>query len=158
MSEGTIEALLHAVGGELGAAPSLAVEHAEFDYGCGYASFVDVLVTRPDGSERMRSCDGYLTTHGLPLLLCRLTSITALLTDAERERGPAGNGHASVPESTSLASSPDGNRRVCATIAVLDRYGISLVYPDVLQQAALPGLSIETNLSGSGNRFDLFDV
>ena len=146
MNEETIEEFLNA---------------AEFQhYGCGYDSFVDVLVTHPDRSEQTRSRDDYLTTHGLSLLLCRLAPIAALLTDGERGHGPVGNGHASAPESASLSTSPVAgwDQESRAITAVLNRYGVTLVHPDVLQQPVLTGLSIETNLSGPSNGFDLFDA
>ena len=41
LAEDAIERLPHATAGELGASPSLSVEHAEFThYGSGYPSFV----------------------------------------------------------------------------------------------------------------------
>ena len=161
LAEDAIERLLHATVGELGASPSLAVEHAEFThYGSGYASFVDVMITRQEGSQRTHRPNGYVTTHGLTLLLCRLAPIAAPATDAEHGRGPSGNAHRSVPNSASLAPLPvpDWEQESHAITAVLDRFGIVLLNPGVLRRPAHPDISVDTDLSGPGKGFDLFDV
>ena len=100
-----------------------------------------------------------MTTHGLTLLLCRLAPIAALVTDSEYGRGPSGNGHRSVPDSASLAPLPvpDWEQESHAITAVLARFGIALLNPGVLRRPTHPDVSVDTNRSGPGKGFDLFD-
>lgn len=65
----SVEGFLRRVVADLDRMPALRVHHAEFgNYGSGYASYVDVFVTRRDGSA-CRSANGWTEVEGLPLAL-----------------------------------------------------------------------------------------
>jgi hypothetical protein len=81
-----VEGFLRRVVADLNRPPALVVEHAEFDrYGSGYASFVDVLLTRRDGSLR-RTENGRTEVEGVSLALCRLAPVAVLMKDGWRSQ------------------------------------------------------------------------
>lgn len=155
-----VEGYLRRVVADLNRIPELVVEHAEFGhYGSGYASFVDVLLTRRDGSARRVDPDGYTTGEGLSVALCRLAPIACILSPAERSHHPAGHGHHSMPSLDADAETPIlGSEKGCEQISkVLNRHRIMLVGPRLLSRRALPRLKIDTNL-GDGPHYSIFDV
>ncbi|XVQ83029.1 hypothetical protein ACQP2K_29870 [Microbispora siamensis] len=80
-----LEGYLRQVVADLDRVPGLVVEHAEFEhYGSGYASFVDVFLTRRDGSTRRVDPDGYTTVAGFSVELCRLAPIACILSPDKR--------------------------------------------------------------------------
>ncbi|WP_204287170.1 hypothetical protein [Microbispora amethystogenes] len=155
-----VEGHLHRVVAALNRVPALVVEHAEFEhYGSGYASFVDVLLTRRDGSARRVDADGYTTTEGFSVVLCRLARIACILSPAERSHHPDGRGYYSLPWLDAVTEIPiPGWEKGCEQISqVLERYRITLVGPHILSRPALPHLKIDTNL-GDGPHYSIFDV
>ncbi|MGI5156483.1 hypothetical protein [Microbispora sp. CA-102843] len=155
-----VEGYLRRVVADLNRVPELVVEHAEFGhYGSGYASFVDVLLTRRDGSARRVRPDGCTTVEGLSVALCRLAPIACILSPAERSHHPDGHGHHSMPSLDTVTETPiPGSERGCEQISqVLDRHRITLVGPRLLSRPALPHLKIDTNL-GDGPHYSIFDV
>ncbi|WP_157099743.1 hypothetical protein [Microbispora sp. ATCC PTA-5024] len=138
----------------------LVVEHAEFGhYGSGYASFVDVFLTRRDGSARHVDPDGYTAVEGLSVALCRLAPIACILAPDERSYHPAGRGYHSMPRLDAVTEMLiPGWEEGCEQISqVLDLHGITLVGPRLLSRPALPHLIIDTNL-GDGPHCSIFDV
>ncbi|MEV4458125.1 hypothetical protein [Microbispora sp. NPDC049633] len=155
-----MEGYLRQVVADLNRVPGLVVEHAEFGhYGSGYASFVDVFLTRRDGSARRVDPDGYTTVGGLSVALCRLAPIACILSPRERSHHPDGRGRLSLPYLDTVIEVPipgweEGGDQISQ---VLSRHGITLVGPRLLRRPALPHLKIDTNL-GDGPHYSIFDV
>ena len=161
MDAAAVDKLLHGVVAALESRHEITVERAEFGhYDSGFASYVDVLVTRRDGSLRTVGADGSVRVRGITLLLCRLAPIAALLRDGGRSSGPGGRGTHSLPERALLADGQiDGWQEACQAITtVLDRFGIVIPESYVLRAPALDGLKIDTNLADRREGYVLFDV
>ncbi|GAA4588579.1 hypothetical protein GCM10023194_40630 [Planotetraspora phitsanulokensis] len=155
-----VEGHLREVVADLNRIPELVVEHAEFrHYGSGYASNVDVFLTKRDGSTRRVEPDGYITVEGITVVLCRLAPIACVLSPGERSHHPDGRGAWSLPWLSDVREMPiPGWERGSEQIShVLDRHRIALIGPDLLSRRALPGLKIDTNL-GDGPPHSIFDV
>ncbi|GGO14455.1 hypothetical protein [Microbispora bryophytorum] len=154
------EGYLRRVVANLNRVPELVVEHAEFGhYGSGYASFVDVFLTRRNGSARRVDLDGHTTVQGLSVALCRLAPIACVLSPDERSHHPDGHGYHSMPCLNAVTEMPiPGWEKGCEQIfQVLDRHRIALVGPRLLSRPALPHLRIDTNLD-DGPPHSIFDV
>jgi len=155
-----VEGYLRQVVAALNRVPGLVVEHAEFGhYGSGYASFVDVFLTRRDGSAHRVDPDGYTTVGGLSVVLCRLAPIACILSPGERSHHPDGRASHSLPYLDAVTDVPihgweEGGDQISQ---VLSRHGITLVGPRLLSRPALPHLKIDTNL-GDGPHYLIFDV
>ncbi|MEU8178248.1 hypothetical protein AB0C14_35730 [Microbispora hainanensis] len=155
-----VDGYLRRVVADLNRIPELVVEHAEFGhYGSGYASFVDVLLTRRDGSARRVDPVGCTTVEGLSVALCRLAPIACILSPAKRSHHPAGRGHHSMPSLDTVAETPIlGWEKGCEQISqALNRHRLMLVGPRLLSRPALPRLKIDTKL-GDGPLYSIFDV
>lgn len=155
-----MEGYLRRVVADLNRVPELVVEHAEFGhYGSGYASFVDVFLTRRNGSARRVDPDGHTTVEGLSVALCRLAPIACILSPGERSHHPDGHGYHSMPGLDAVTEMPiPGWEKGCEQISqVLDRHRITLVGPRLLSRPALPHLRIDTNLA-DGPPHSIFDV
>ncbi|GAA4568744.1 hypothetical protein GCM10023193_50950 [Planotetraspora kaengkrachanensis] len=155
-----VESYLRRVVADLNRIPELVVEHAEFaHYDAGYASYVDVFLTRRDGSARHLEPDGYVTVEGFTVVLCRLAPIACVLSPGERSTHPDGRGTHSMPWLDAVTELPiPAWERGCEQIShVLDRHHIAIVGPHLLSRQALPHLTIDTNL-GDGQPHSIFDV
>ncbi|MDP9863282.1 MULTISPECIES: hypothetical protein [Streptosporangium] len=124
-----VEGFLRRIVDDLNRLPSLIVHHAEFGhYGSGYASYVDVLLTKREGSMR-RSADGWTEVEGLPLTLCRLAPLAARFALDVRSSGPGGSGARGLPRLSEVTdTAPPGWEQECHQVdQVLDRHRITLL-------------------------------
>ncbi|MFJ2030535.1 hypothetical protein [Streptosporangium sp. NPDC087985] len=146
--DASVEGFLRRIVADLDRLPSLCVHHAEFrNYGSGYASYVDVFITKRDGSM-CRSMNGWTNVEGLPLALCRLAPLAALFKPSTRSSGPDGAGSYGLPELLQVADIDlPGSEEECRQIGqVLDRHGIALLGSQVLSLPLEAGLRVETVL------------
>ena len=143
-----VEGFLRWVVADLNRLPSLVIEHAEFrHYGSGYASYVDVFISKRDGSMR-RSMDGTTEVEGLTLALCRLAPLAALFKHSWRSSGPGPAGGHSMPElSRMVDDDPPGWEQECRQIRrTLDEHGIALLDSRILGLPLNVRLQVETAL------------
>ncbi|WP_283138889.1 hypothetical protein [Rhizohabitans arisaemae] len=139
-----VEGYLRRVVADLHRGPELLVHHAEFDnYGSGYASYVDVLLTRRDGTARRVGPGGGIEVQGITLLLCRLAPVACVMT-GERTDDSSG-GMRSMPTAERAARMPlRGWDRGCEQVTrVLERHGITCADPELLRRRALPDLRVD---------------
>ncbi|MFI7631523.1 hypothetical protein [Microbispora rosea] len=137
-----VEGFLRRVVADLNRLPSLIVEHAEFrHYGSGYASYVDVFMTKRDGSMR-RSMNGRTDAEGLTVALCRLAPLAVLLERSWRSSGPGATGGHSMPELLRVRDIdlPEWEEECRQIGRVLDGHGIALLGSQIL------GLPLDTRL------------
>lgn len=156
--QAAVEGFLRRVVADLNRLPSLVVEHAEFrHYGSGYASYVDVFLTKRDGSRR-RSMDGATGVDGLTLALCRLAPLAALFERSRRSSGPGPAGAYSLPELSRVADAdPPGWEQECRQIRrTLDDHGIALLDAQTLGLPLDDRLTVETVLGDPP--FRVFDA
>lgn len=153
-----IDGFLRRVVAELGRLPTLVVEHSDFGhYGSGYASFVEVSMTKRDGSLRHDGGHGWVEVECLGILLCRLAPIACALRPSVRSTGTERGFH-SLPSVDRAVTAVDqqwtyGFQQIRT---VLDKHGLTLVGTDVLT-LPLPGrLFVNTNLADSA--FTIFDA
>ncbi|MFI6908107.1 hypothetical protein ACIBKY_43070 [Nonomuraea sp. NPDC050394] len=125
-----VEGFLRRVVADIGRLPHVGVHHAEYrHYGSGYASYVDVFVTRRAGPD----------IEGLSLALCRLAPFAALFRSS------------SLHEMPQLSRVADGDlpgwKEECRELRhILDRHGIALLDSRVLALPLDPLLRVETIL------------
>ncbi|GAA3598066.1 hypothetical protein GCM10022419_096810 [Nonomuraea rosea] len=153
-----VEGFLRRVVADLGRMPALSVHHAEFrHYGSGYASYVEVFVTKRDGSMR-RSEGGWTHVEGLSLALCRLAPLAALFMPDVRSSGPGGAGGRGMPALSLVTdTAPPGWEEECRQLGqVLVRHDIALLGSRVLGLPLEAGLLVETALGGPPYR--VFDA
>ena len=138
---------LHGIVEDLDALEHLRVFDAEFDeYGSGYASFVEVKLTRRDGSW-VTERGGGVETRGFGVLLNRLAPVAVLEGEATQWRSETG-GSGTLPDLGSAVRSPMPELPEADAVAeVLDRHGYRVVDPKVLTGPITPGLEPDTNLS-----------
>ncbi|MFI9552103.1 hypothetical protein [Nonomuraea endophytica] len=133
-----VEGFIRRVVADIGRLPHLKVHHAEFgNYGSGYASYVDVFVTR------RRSGEAGPDIEGLSLALCRLAPFAALFMPGIRS--------SSFHELPRLSRVADGDvvgwEEECRELRhVLDRHGIALLDSRILSLPLDPRLRVETVL------------
>jgi len=143
-----VEGFLRRVVADLSRLPSLVVEHAEFrHYGSGYASYVDVFMTKRDGSMR-RSTNGRTEVEGLTVALCRLAPLAALFARSWRSSGPGAAGGRSMPELSRVVDvAPPEWEEECRQLGrVLDGHGIALLDSQTLGSPLDARLRVETVL------------
>ncbi len=153
-----VEGFLRRVVADLDRMPALRVHHAEFGhYGSGYASYVDVFVTRRDGSAS-RSEHGWTEVEGLALALCRLAPVAVLLKPDTQSSGPNGAGRRGLPELSLVTdAAPPGWEEECRQLRqVLDRHEIDLLDTQLLGRRLEAGLRVETNLGDAP--YTVFDA
>ncbi|MFF4194112.1 hypothetical protein [Nonomuraea sp. NPDC001831] len=144
----SVDGLLRWIVADLDRMPALSVHDAEFrHYGSGYASFVDVFITKRDGSMR-QSENGWTNVEGLPLVLSRLAPLAALFKPDIQASGPSGAGSRGMPElslvtDTALPSWEEEYRQIHQ---VLDRHDIALLDSQVLSLPLEAELRPETVL------------
>ncbi|MFG1941469.1 hypothetical protein [Nonomuraea sp. NPDC048826] len=154
----SVEGFLRWVVADLDRMPALSVLGVEFGhYGSGYASYVDVFITRRDGSTR-RSENGWTDVEGLPLALCRLAPLAALFTCDIRSSGPDGAGSRGLPQlslvtDTALPGWEEEHRQIGQ---VLERHDIALLDSQVLGLPLEAGLQVETFLGNPP--YNVFDA
>ncbi|MEV5493857.1 hypothetical protein AB0M50_00490 [Nonomuraea fuscirosea] len=144
----SVEGFLRRVVADLDRMPALRVHHAEFgNYGSGYASYVDVFVTRRDGSA-CRSANGWTEVEGLPLALCRLAPVAVLFTPGSQSSGPDGAGSRGLPQLPLVADdAPPGWAAEYRQIRqVLDRHDLGLLDARLLGLPLERGLQVDTVL------------
>ncbi|TDE60317.1 hypothetical protein E1295_00265 [Nonomuraea mesophila] len=144
----SVEGFLRWVVADLDRMPQLSVHHAEFGhYGSGYASYVDVLITKRDGSTR-RSEGGWTHVEGLPLNLCRLAPLAALCRPRVHSAGPGGAGSSGLPVLSLVTDeAPPGWEQEYRQIRqVLDRHDITLLDSRTLGRRLEAGLVVDTIL------------
>ncbi|GAA4197086.1 hypothetical protein GCM10022252_45540 [Streptosporangium oxazolinicum] len=142
----SVEGFLRRVVVGLDRMPSLSVYHAEFrHYSSGYASYIDVFITKRDGSMR-RSVDGWTYVEGLSLALCRLAPLASLFEPSIRSSGPDGTGSYGLPELSRVADANlPGWEEECRQIGqLLDQHGIVLLGSQVLSLPLEAGLQVKT--------------
>lgn len=140
---------LRAIVAELDDLDRVRVFAAEFEhYHCGYASFVEVKLTRRGGLLVRRVRDS-IETRGFGLLLNRLAPIAVLQADAHESRSTDGlSGSGTLPGPESMAAYPlPGFPESVEVANTLSRFGYTLIEPDVLSGPIADGLEPETNLS-----------
>jgi hypothetical protein len=138
--------------------PTLSVHHAEFrHYGSGYASYVDVFITKRDGSMR-RSENGWTNVEGLPLALCRLAPLAALFNPDIQSSGPGGAGSRGMPELSLVTDTafPGWEEEHRQIRQVLDRHDIALLDSQVLSLPIETELRVETVLGSAP--YSVFDA
>lgn len=143
-----VEGFLRRVVADLNRLPALIVEHAEFrHYGSGYASYVDVFMTKRDGSMR-RSANGRTDVEGLTLALCRLAPLAVLLKHSWRSSGPGAAGGHSMPELLRVVDIdlPEWAEECRQIRQMLDGHGIALLGLQVLGLPLDARLRVETAL------------
>ncbi|MEO3889523.1 hypothetical protein [Nonomuraea sp. B5E05] len=154
----SVEGFLRWVVADLDRMPALRVHDAEFrHYGSGYASYVDVFITKRDGSMR-RSENGWTHVEGLPLALCRLAPLAALCKPDERSSGPGGAGSRGLPALSLVtdAAPPGWVEEYRQIRQVLDRHDIALLDPAILSLPLEAGLVVETVLDSAP--YSVFDA
>jgi hypothetical protein len=154
-----VDGLLRRVVASLNRLPSVVVEHAEFDdYGSGYASYVEVSITKRDGSLRQDTGAGWIDVECLGVLLCRLAPVACLLRPSVRSSGPNGAGAYSLPEANRVIAEPDQRWKYeCDQIkSLLDHHDVTLIGPDPLTLPLSGAQFVETNLADSA--LDVFDA
>ncbi|MEV1238528.1 hypothetical protein ACIBO2_44980 [Nonomuraea sp. NPDC050022] len=146
--EVSVEGFLRRVIADLDRMPMLSVDYAEFrHYGSGYASYVEVLITKRDGSM-CRSESGWTKVEGLPLTLCRLAPLAALFKPDIRSSRPDGAGSSGLPALSLVTdTAPPGWEEEFRQIGqALDRHDVALLGSQVLSLPLEAGLRVETNL------------
>ncbi|MEO3796015.1 hypothetical protein ABGB14_37960 [Nonomuraea sp. B10E15] len=154
----SVEGFLRRVVADLDRMPMLRVHHAEFQhYGSGYASYVDVFITKRDGSMR-RSESGRTEVEGLPLALCRLAPLAALFKPDIHSSGPGGAGSRGLPDLSLVTDTalPGWEEEFRQIGQVLDRHDIALLGSQVLSLPLEAGLRVETILGSPPYR--VFDA
>ncbi|MFG1688747.1 hypothetical protein ACGFNP_51975 [Nonomuraea sp. NPDC049269] len=153
-----VDGFLRRVVADLDRMPTLSVHHAEFrHYGSGYASFVDVFITKRDGSMR-RSENGWTRVEGLPLALCRLAPLAALFKPDVQSSGPGGASSSGLPALSLVANTalPGWAEEYRQIRQVLDRHDIALLDSQVLSLPLEAELRVETNLGSPP--YSVFDA
>ncbi|MGW4409328.1 hypothetical protein ACWEJ6_35230 [Nonomuraea sp. NPDC004702] len=138
--------------------PTLSVHHAEFrHYGSGYASFVDVFITKRDGSMR-HSENGWTNVEGLPLVLSRLAPLAALFKPDIQTSGPGRVGSRGMPELSLVTDTalPGWEEEYRQIRQVLDRHDIALLDSQVLSLPLEAELRPETILGSPP--YSVFDA
>ncbi|MER6514671.1 hypothetical protein ABT158_48230 [Nonomuraea sp. NPDC001636] len=154
----SVDGFLRRIVADLDRMPTLSVHHAEFrHYGSGYASYIDVFITKSDGSMR-RSENGWTNVEGLPLALCRLAPLAALFKPDIQSSGPDGTGSRGMPElslvmDTALFGWEEEYRQIRQ---VLDRHDIALLDSQVLSLPLEAELRPETVLGSPP--YSVFDA
>ncbi|MFI7701984.1 hypothetical protein [Nonomuraea sp. NPDC049480] len=154
----SVEGFLRWVVADLDRMPTSIVHHAEFQhYGSGYASYVEVFITKRDGSMR-RSENGWTHVEGLSLALCRLAPLAALFEPDIRSSGPGGGGGHGLPDLSRVAdAAPPGWTEEYRQIGqVLDRHDIALLDSQVLSLPLEAELRVETVLGSPP--YSVFDA
>ena len=154
----SVEGFLRRVVADIDRKPSLRVHHAEFQhYRSGYASYVDVFITKRDGSMS-RSENGWTEVEGLPLALCRLAPLAALFKSDIRSSGPDGAGGRGLPDLSRVTDTdlPGWEEEFRQVGQMLDRHGIALLNSQVLSLPLEAGLRVETVLSSPP--YSVFDA
>lgn len=150
MSPAAVEGHLKQITASVGHLPEVAVENAGFDdYGLGYASFAELLLTARDGSLRRSRTDGGVEVEGMLLLLCRLAPLACLISGCLRSRSPNGSGSRSMPSRDAVVRplSPGWEQTAHYQIAeVLTAHGFSLLEPQTLSREIDRDLRVDTNL------------
>ncbi|MBB3728888.1 hypothetical protein [Nonomuraea dietziae] len=144
----SVERFLRRVVADLDRMPTLSIHHAEFrHYGSGYASYVDVFITKRDGSMRS-SESGWTNVEGLSLALCRLAPLAALFQPDIQSWGPGGAGTRGLPDLSSVTDTalPGWEEEYRQIGQVLDRHDIALLGSQVLSLPLEAGLRVETVL------------
>jgi hypothetical protein len=137
---------LHEVVDDLDALEEIRVFDAEFgEYGCGYASFVEVKLTRRDGSL-VTERDSGTQTRGFGVLLSRLAPVAVLQGTAVDWRTENG-GSGTLPDISYVVEWPMVDHPEADAVGdVLERHGYAIVGPDVLARPIAAGLEPDTNL------------
>ncbi|MGV9305566.1 hypothetical protein ACWDLG_19510 [Nonomuraea sp. NPDC003727] len=153
-----VEGFLRWLVADIDRLPQVTVHHAEFrHYGSGYASYVDVFVTKRDGSM-CRSMDGWTHVEGLSLALCRLAPLAVLLKPSTRSSGPDGSSAYDLPELSQVMDIdlPGWEEASRQLRQVLARHGVALLSSQVLALPLDARLRVETVLGDPPYR--LFDA
>ncbi|MEU4224778.1 hypothetical protein AB0F17_10830 [Nonomuraea sp. NPDC026600] len=143
-----VDGFLRRVVADLDRMPTLSVHHAEFrHYGAGYASYVDIFITKRDGSMR-RSENGWTDVEGLTLALCRLAPLAALFKLDVQSSGPGGAGSRGLPDLSLVTDTalPGWEEEFRQIGQALDRHDIALLDSQVLSLPIGAELRVETNL------------
>jgi len=153
----SVEGFLRRVIADLDRMPTLSVHHAEFEhYGSGYASYVDVFITKSDGSMRS-SENGWTNVEGLPLTLSRLAPLAALFKPDVHSSGPRcatrGIPELSLVMDTALPGWEEEYRQIRE---VLDRHDVALLDSQVLSLPLEAELRPETILGSPP--YSVFDA
>lgn len=154
----SVEGFLRWIVADLDRMPTLSVHHAEFrHYGSGYASYVDVFITKRDGSMR-RSENGWTNVEGLPLALCRLAPLAALFNPDVQSSGPGGAGSRGLPDLSLVtdAALPGWEEEFRQIGQALDRHDIALLDSQVLSLPVKAELRVETVLGSPP--YSVFDA
>ncbi|MGY0234102.1 hypothetical protein [Longispora urticae] len=159
MSAERVDGLLRAVVADLDRSSAAVVDRAEFDhYGSGFASFVEVVVTRRDGSATFAEYSTSMRTEGLSVLLCRLAPVACVCSGSWRSVDADGNSAASMVSVRSVSTLPvEGWEAVGADVAnVLARHDIAVLGPGILAAAIDPQINVDTILAEPP--FTVFDA
>ena len=153
--EAQADDVLHTIVAELDALDGLRVHHAEFEhYGSGYASFVEVWLTRSDDSLVEQVAAGQQVT-GFGVLLGRLAPFAALQSNWQEWTGQRSSA-SSMPGLEQVAVLPlPGFPEAELAAAALQRHGYQLLGPQLLAEEMAAGADPDSNLSdGSLRVFD----
>ncbi len=138
---------LHDIVAALDRLSALKVFTAEFDhYGSGYASFVEVRLTRRDDSLVTLRDDVGLETLGFGVLLCRLAPIATLQASFFDWRSGE-RGASSMVDREDMTDLPVAGFPESPLVAdALRTHGYELVEVDALREPIATGVAPETNL------------
>lgn len=156
-----VEGFLHLVAAELDRLPGVVVAHRVFDnYGSGFASFVELFLTRRDGGAR-RLTGEWEETDGFGLCLCRLAPVAVLLSPTTHSRGPNSTGGGDLPTLARVTSAPvTGWVTESEQVAgVLATHGVRLLDQVSLAVTIDPAIRIDSNLAAVRRPpYELFDA
>jgi hypothetical protein len=148
------------------ATSSTFLVEADFtSYGSGFASYVEVKVSKRDGSDRVTLAQGQRTTYehdGLMLYISRLTPYwfyggSQWSKTYEGGRHVGGGSMFLTPDSPTAINKTLWQQDSLWLEALLQEFRYSLLTPDELKQPAPAGLSIPTVLADKPyNVFDCF--
>ncbi len=144
----TVNNFLKYVQAELNRLPLLTVDHSVFDsYGSGYASFVELCLTKRDGSAREVSADSTTTTY-LPLTISRLAPFAALHDLDNRTTRPDGTGGRGLPHLEAVATPPipGWQEELRQLHQALTHLNITLLDLPTLSTPIAPAHTLQTNL------------
>lgn len=129
----------------------------EFDhYGSGFASYVDVFITKKDGSS-IKEIDDITWIQGVSLYLCRLAPV-AVFGKNEKTKDKNGGGSFGFLREDNVGTTPEGNWEeiIDEVTNVLKQNQIQLLNRDLIMKPLEFEIEIHTILKDSN--YNIFDV